>query len=169
MAKKKAGGRPSKYKEEFNSQAAKLCKLGATDRDLADFFQVNEDTINEWKKKHLEFSESIKEAKKEADQEVVKALFRRAVGYSHPAVKIFQRNYPRLKSSPTNIEQEMEEDEEIEESTGAESAALVVPYTEHYPPETTACIFWLKNRDRENWKDKHDHELSGNVNIIIED
>lgn len=165
MAKKKAGGRPSKYKVEFNSQAAKLCKLGATDRDLADFFQVNEDTINEWKLKHPEFSESIKEAKKEADQEVVKALFKRATGYTHPAVKIFQRNFVRIKASPTNVEQEMEADEEMEE----DDRALIVPYTEHYPPDTTACIFWLKNRDRENWKDKHDHELSGNVNIIIED
>lgn len=45
---KHAGGRPSKYREEYADQARKLCLLGATDADLASFFEVNEDTVNEW-------------------------------------------------------------------------------------------------------------------------
>lgn len=52
-------GRPSDYNVAFNDQAYKLCLLGATDKDLADFFEVVEDTINEWKKKHPQFSVSI--------------------------------------------------------------------------------------------------------------
>jgi hypothetical protein len=36
-----------------------------------------------------------------------------------------------------------------------------VPYVEHVPPDTTACIFWLKNRRPDLWRDKHDHEHSG--------
>lgn len=43
------GGRPTKYKEEYTAQARKLCLLGHTDKDLADFFEVTFQTINNWK------------------------------------------------------------------------------------------------------------------------
>jgi len=56
-------GRPTDYKVEYNEQVYKLCLLGATDVELANFFNVNEDTIYEWKKKYTEFSESIKKGK----------------------------------------------------------------------------------------------------------
>jgi len=52
MAKKKQKeGRPTKYLSEYNEQVEKLCKLGATDKQLADFFNVTEKTINNWKVK----------------------------------------------------------------------------------------------------------------------
>ena len=47
-------GRPTKYKEEYGEQAYKLCLLGAMDKELAEFFNVNEDTINTWKKRNKE-------------------------------------------------------------------------------------------------------------------
>ena len=58
-------GRPSKYKPEHAKAAAKLCKLGATDAQLADFFEVSVSTINLWKVQHKEFSESLKDGKDE--------------------------------------------------------------------------------------------------------
>ena len=82
-------GRPSSYRAEYVEQALKLCRLGATDRELADFFDVAESTLNLWKLEHAEFSESLKRGKAEADAEVADKLFRRATGYSHEAVKIF--------------------------------------------------------------------------------
>lgn len=121
-------GRTSSYKPEYAVQAAKLCKLGATDREMADFFGVAESTLNLWKLEHEAFSESLKLAKGEADARVEKSLYRRALGYSHDAVKIF--------SGPKGVTE--------------------VPYTEHYPPDTTACIFWLKNRKPGEWRDKID-------------
>lgn len=133
-------GRPTKYKPEYAEQALKLCRLGATDKELADFFQVNEDTINEWKKVHPEFSESLKEGKLMADAEVADKLFKRATGYSHEAVKI--------AASP-----------------GGDHVA--VPYTEHYPPDTTAAIFWLKNRRPDVWRDKQDVQHSGDLIVKI--
>jgi hypothetical protein len=57
-------GRPSKYKPEYCDQVEKLCKLGATDKDIADFFEVEESTINNWKVEHPEFMESIKTVKR---------------------------------------------------------------------------------------------------------
>lgn len=128
-------GRPRSYKPEYAEQARKLCLLGATDVEVADFFGVTERTINRWKVDFPEFCHALKLGKEEADDRVEKSLYRRALGYSHEAVKIF--------ANPT---------------TGAEQ---IVPYTEHYPPDTTACIFWLKNRKKEDWRDKHDHEHTG--------
>ena len=81
-------GRPTDYREEYNEQVTKLCKLGATDKELADFFEVAESTINLWKEVHPQFSESIKEGKIQADANVAQALYHRAIGYKHEDVDI---------------------------------------------------------------------------------
>lgn len=123
---KHPGGRPSAFKPEYCRQAEKLCRLGATDKEMADFFGVVESTINKWKIDYPQFSESLKKGKEMSDANVADRLFKRAMGYSHKAVKIFND----------------------------EGHPMVVPYTEHYPPDTTACIFWLKNRQPKKWRDK---------------
>lgn len=122
--------RPTKYLEEYNEQAKKLCRLGATDKELADFFEVSESTLNLWKKEHPLFSESLKAGKLLADAEVADKLYKRATGYSHPEDKIFNDN----------------------------GAPLIVNTEKHYPPDTTAAIFWLKNRRPDRWKDKREEE-----------
>lgn len=123
-------GRPTKYKEEFNEQVVKLCKLGATDNEIADFFQVDVSTINNWKTDYPEFFESIKAGKVEADSNVASSLYHRAIGYSHDDVDI------RVV------------DKEIVET----------PLIKHYPPDPTAAIFWLKNRRPKDWRDKQEIE-----------
>jgi hypothetical protein len=47
--KKRPGGRPNKFKPEYIEQARKLCKFGHTDPELAEFFGVHLQTINNWK------------------------------------------------------------------------------------------------------------------------
>lgn len=126
-------GRPTKYTEEYNEQVVKLCRLGATDAEIADFFEVSESTINLWKKEHSEFSESLKKGKVEADSNIAQSLYHRAKGYMHNEDKIFNNN-------------------------GKE---LIVPTVKHYPPDTAAAIFWLKNRRKNHWRDKQEHEHSG--------
>lgn len=138
MSKKK--GRPSAYKPEFIEQAKKLCQLGATDIELADFFGVTERTIYRWQIEHPEFCQALKLGKTAADDRIERSLFRRALGYSHEAVKILQNN----------------------------GVPVVVPYTEHYPPDTTAAIFWLKNRRPGEWRDKREVEHSGSVDWVTE-
>src|SRR5262245_16835501 len=86
--KQKKTGRPTKYDSSYNDQVVKFCKLGATDAQIADFFNVNEATIHRWKKEHKEFCESIKRGKILADAEVAQSLFQRAVGYQHEDVDI---------------------------------------------------------------------------------
>lgn len=122
-------GRPTEYKPEYDEQVVKLCRLGATDKEVADFFNVTEQTINNWKSAFPTFFESIKKGKVLADAEVADKLFKRATGYSHNAVKIF----------PSGGEAEDEQGNKIK-------GPLIVPYVEHYPPDTIAAIFWLKNR-----------------------
>lgn len=126
-------GRPTKYKPEYADQARKLALLGATDKDIADFFGVSEQTVNAWKKVNPEFLESLKGGKDELDAKVVRSLFQRATGYSHPEDKIF--------------------------NNGGEE--MIVHTTKHYPPDATSMIFWLKNRQPDDWRDKQDHTHAG--------
>ena len=63
-------GRPTDYKPEYIDQAFRLCLLGATDKEMANFWGVEESTINNWKLAHPEFLESIKAGKIDADTKV---------------------------------------------------------------------------------------------------
>lgn len=132
-------GRPSKYKPEYIDQAYKLCQLGATDVELADFFGVTEKTLNNWKDAHPEFLQSLNDSKEQADSRVVKSLYQRACGYEHPEDKIFNN----------------------------QGEKMIIPTVKHYPPDTTACIFWLKNRQKEDWRDKTESEVTGSFNITV--
>lgn len=135
-----AGGRPSQLTDKVMEQAKKLALLGLTDKQMADIWGVCEATINSWKKSCPEFLESIKVGKEEADAKVAQALYHRATGYKHEAVKIF-----------------CNKDGEVTE----------VPYVEHYPPDTTAGIFWLKNRQPKEWRDRHEvhTNITGEVKV----
>lgn len=137
MAKEKAvknlGGAPTKYKEDYNEQARKLCLLGSTDESLADFFNVSVASINVWKIKYPKFIESIREGKEIADANVAEALYNRALGYSH--------KHDHISNFQGDI--------------------TVTETTKHYPPDTGAAFIWLKNRS--NWKDKQEVEHSGEV------
>ena len=130
--KKGPGGRPPIYRKEFADQAKKLCLLGATDAALADFFEVSVPCIAKWKVAHPEFLYSLKEGKQIADATVAQKLYHRAIGYEHPEVKVF--------------------------NNGGE--ILTHEVTKHYPPDPTAAIFWLKNRQPQMWRDKPVDEAS---------
>jgi len=123
-------GRPSEFKEEYCNQAEKICKLGATDKELGDFFNVTETTINNWKIEHPQFFESIKAGKELADSNVVESLYQRAIGYSHPEVDL--KMY--------------------------EGKIIETPIIKQYPPDATSMIFWLKNRQPAKWRDKQEVE-----------
>src|SRR5260221_6883935 len=82
-------GRPTDYREEYAEEAYKLCLLGATDSEMAEFFGVSEVTLNAWKKAQPLFLKSLTRGKMIADANVAERLYMRGLGYSHEAVKIF--------------------------------------------------------------------------------
>lgn len=131
-------GRPSAYRPEFVAQAAKLAKLGATDADLADFFEVSVVTIWSWKTRHGDFLSALKAGKDEADDRVERSLYARATGYTFDSLKIF-----------------CTKDGEVIEHE----------FKAHVPPDVVACIFWLKNRRPAEWRDKHEVDLSGSLSL----
>lgn len=136
-------GRPTKYKEEYNEQAYKLCLLGATDAKLADFFDIAESTLYEWKLEYPDFSESLKKGKLRADSEIAEGLYNRAKGAS-----INTQQAIKIKDSQFNSEgRKVSEEERVE----------VVGLLQEVPPDTAAAIFWLKNRNPEMWRDKREH------------
>jgi hypothetical protein len=80
-------GRPTKFKPEFVAQAEKLCQLGATDQDIADFFEVDLRTIYRWKASHEDFCHALRSGKEVADERVERSLYQKAVGYEQDAVQ----------------------------------------------------------------------------------
>lgn len=122
--------RPSKYEESFVRIAAGAASLGATDREVADMLGVCERTLNYWKLEHPDFNEALKVGKDAADNRVEQSLYRKAVGYSFDSEKVFQY----------------------------EGQIVRAPITEHVPPSDTAAIFWLKNRRKDEWRDKQEVE-----------
>lgn len=80
---KNKGGRPTDYKPAYNTMVKKLCLLGATDKEIADFFEVSEVTINAWKEKHPKFLNSVRDGRVKADSNVAKSFYKRAIGYKY--------------------------------------------------------------------------------------
>ena len=131
-------GRPSCYSDKYPEQAYKLALLGATDKQLGDFFDVSETTINNWKHAFPEFLVSIKRGKMQADAEIASSLYHRAKGYEHNETKVFCNADKDGKGVITKVE-----------------------VTRHYPPDTGAAMAWLKNRQPKTWRDSHDFTSGG--------
>lgn len=140
---KRAAHRPSEYEkaggdEKVPAIVHQLTLLGATEEEIAVAFGVSRRTIMTWEQKHEKFKQAILEGRLIADAQVGQRLFQRATGYSHPEDKIF---CPKGSQTIDDV--------------------IVVPTPKHYPPDTTAAIFWLKNRRPGEWRDKQDIEHTG--------
>ena len=139
---KKPEGRPTDYLPEYCDLAFKYCLLGATDKTLADFFGKSESTINNWKKEHPEFLESISRGKDKADAEVAASLYKRATGFVQQVEKPFVVSVGNYQS-------------EIK----------IKKYNETVFPDANAAYKWLHNRQAKLWPDKQNVDL-GNLPTI---
>lgn len=133
-------GRPTLYRPEYAKQAVALCRLGATDPELADFFEVSIATIKLWAAQHEEFLAARMSGKLAYDDRVEHALAARALGYEHDEVDI------RV----------------------VEGQIVQTPIRKHYPPDSTAAIFWLKNRRSGAWKDRTEQKVEAEVTEVVD-
>lgn len=115
---------------------------GLTDEQLAAKCGITASTLYDWKKRFPEISEALKRGKEPVDVEVENALLKRALGYEYD-----------------EITRERAFDPETGEARMVETKRV----TKHVPPDTTAQIFWLKNRRPDLWRDKTElaHEIEG--------
>lgn len=127
------------YKREYALQAYKLCLLGCTEEELADFFDVSPGTFHKWQKENGELSRSVKEGMRLADAAVAERLYQKATGFSHESTV-----------------------------TKEEGKAEKTTY-KNYPPDTAAAIFWLKNRQPEKWGKRDDELTEQTIDVKVED
>lgn len=179
MAAKKRG-RKSKYEscvEPRLYEIRKWARDGCTEAEMCVRLGVSESSFNDYKKQFPEFSESLKEGKAVADYKVEDALFKRALGYTYEeltysthtrsaeemddfiesSLTLFDMKYPEATS---------EERMSYIDSLPREARKLDKVVTKHVQPDTTAAIFWLKNRNPSRWRDKQNIEHSGEIKAI---
>lgn len=126
-----------RYQPQFARQVYHLRLLGASKREIALFFDVDEKTIHEWYKganAHPAFAYAWQKGGEAADARVATALYHRAIGYSHPEEKIF---------------------------CGKGGDVTRVETNKHYPPDVGAAMAWLTNRQRDKWKNRVQQALTG--------
>lgn len=123
-------------------QLGAWARNGLTDEDIAHNIGINVGTLYDWKKKYPKISEALNINKGIADIIVENALYKKAIGCTVKETIISRVKNPEGKI----VETEREVIREL-------------------PPDTTAGIFWLKNRKPKDWRDKQEVELSGNVGL----
>jgi hypothetical protein len=132
-------GYPSGYRRGFAKIAYHLALLGANNTKIAEVLSIDCSTITDWNARIPEFKEAMDRGRAQADGRVAESLYKRARGFSHPDTHISS----------------------IKDRVTGEIHTVVTPFTKHYPPDTLACIFWLKNRVKETWHDAKRTEHTG--------
>lgn len=113
---------------------------GLTDEDIAKNLDVGISTFHAYKKEHQELVESLKVSKDEADIKVENMLYKRAMGYRYEEV-----TYEAI---------------EFKQGENSIPATKIKTVVKEVVPDTTAQIFWLKNRKKEAWRDRQDVDLN---------
>ncbi|SEP26615.1 hypothetical protein SAMN02990966_04700 [Rhodospirillales bacterium URHD0017] len=131
-------GRPSDFTLDMCEQAHNYCLLGATNDELAQFFDVSPRTIDRWIAERADFGDAVRSGRVAADARVARGLYGRAVGY----------------------------DRTVERMAIVAGELKPVTSTIHYPANVQACIFWLRNRRRQTWRDTPNDPRSNTIDDI---
>lgn len=157
MTKKKR--RNVTYKDWITEEG--LIKLEGWARDglineqIANEIGIHPSTLYDWQKKYPEIAEVLKRGKDVIDRQVENALLKRALGYEYEEV------------TQERIVKKDVHGDSMTDLHGFPISEMVTTkiVTKQVVPDTTAQIFWLKNRKPEQWRDKQQVEHSGNMNI----
>ncbi|SDF61511.1 transposase [Sporomusa acidovorans] len=115
---------------------------GLTNEQIASNMGISRETLNQWKHKHPDISDALKKGKEVVDIQVENALLKRALGYEFT---------------------EVTKERVYNDTTKKFEFKVTKKVVKEVQPDTTAQIFWLKNRKPADWRDKKDVELSGQV------
>ncbi len=121
---------------------------GLTDEQIAKNIGINRTTLYDWKKKRISIADALKKGKEIVDFEVENALFKKAIGYNAKVLKHMKVKSVEYDDKGYRI---------------CENEEIVEIYDEvHIPADTTAQIFWLKNRKPEKWREKQKELINNN-------
>ena len=153
----KHAGRPSVYEPTRHPDwALALARRGLSTKEIAREMGINPDTLNEWRKNHLEFSVSLRQGKSEAISKIENVLFKRAMGFE----------YEETRNVYTSVEETV--DGPDGPTTKTRLKPLRVERTKKFiPPDVGAQTLILKNMAPETWRDKREEELTGTIAVKI--
>lgn len=118
---------------------------GLTNEQIADNLGIGKTTFYRMIKEHSELLEHLKKGKEVIDYEVENALLKRALGYKYE-----EKTYESIYNKELDMYTEK----------------LTKRVTKQVAPDTTALIFWLKNRKPKQWRDKVDIEGESNKETL---
>lgn len=118
---------------------------GLTDEQIATNIGIRAGTLYDWKNRFSDFSEALKKGKEVVDRQVENALLKRALGYA----------YEETTREPV-----------LNPDTGKVELTITKTVTKQVVPDTTAQIFWLKNRKPEVWRDKREITTDDNDQVL---
>lgn len=140
-------GRPKEYAPSYVAIAYAHAAGGGMDGGLAEKLGVAVATVYRWKVEYPDFHDAIKRGKLGFDQQVQDALLSKATGATlnkQVAIKLKDVEYD-------DMGKKLAERERVELVTVQEQAA----------PDTGAMIFWLTNRQGDDWKNTQRREMTG--------
>lgn len=150
---------------------------GLTDKQIAQNIGVSERTFTEWKKKFSSVSSVLKKGKEIVDRQVENALLKRALGYEYTerTAKVVDRDKELVDSERREFENRYKLDnpeaglQEVKDAAikaiPTRERIIMLEVDKQISPDTTAQIFWLKNRKPHDWRDKKETEVTGNLNV----
>jgi transposase-like protein len=133
----KGGYGVTKYEPEMDQTVFQLAREGLSIAQIAEELGVSRPTVDNWRKIHKSFCAALDMGRELVDDQVENALFKRALGYSHPDVHI------------SNFQGEI----------------TVTPITKHYAPDTGAAKLWLTNRRPDKWRERTEVETRGSLTL----
>ena len=133
---KNKGGQPSKYPKINLKQVEKLAGYGLIEKEIADIIGIGASTLTLYKVEHPEFLATIKRGKLKSDMQVVKSLYKRAIGYKFKEIHL----------------------ESIVVGDNETPALKKKTIIKEIAPDVTAQIYWTKNRRPQDWRDRQDFE-----------
>ncbi|APD22482.1 terminase [Streptococcus phage IPP25] len=152
---------------------------GLTEEQIAFNIGIRRETLYDWKRKFSNISNTLKKGKEVIDRQVENALLKKALGftYTEKTAKVVDRDPEVVATERREFENRYKLDNPEATSQEIKDAAIkAIPTRERIIliendkvalPDTTAQIFWLKNRRPDMWRDKREQEISHNGSVLV--